>query len=163
MLLVADRTRPRFRSAKPTKGKEEKFEFQAEVNRLMDIIINSLYQNKDIFLRELISNASDALDKIRYMALTKPEVLGKGDEAKLDIRLKFDKDGGTLSIIDKGVGMVRARPPLVNLLPLSAAAAPLLTLRACRPATTSSTTSAPLPSPARRRSWRRWPRAATCR
>lgn len=85
----------------------EKFEFQAEVNRLMDIIINSLYSNKDIFLRELISNASDALDKIRFMALTDKSVLGKGDEANLDIKISLDKENRILKIRDKGVGMTR--------------------------------------------------------
>jgi len=84
---------------------EETYEFQAEVNRLMDIIINSLYQNKDIFLRELISNASDALDKVRYLSLTNPEILK--DNKELEIKIKFDKDKGTISIIDSGVGMTK--------------------------------------------------------
>ncbi|ETK89540.1 hypothetical protein F441_06555 [Phytophthora nicotianae CJ01A1] len=83
----------------------ETFAFQAEVSRLMDILINSLYRTKEIFLRELISNASDALDKIRFLALSNNELLGKLRD--LEIRISFDKDAGTLTIRDTGVGMTK--------------------------------------------------------
>jgi len=89
-------------------AKEEKHEFQAEVTRLMDIIINSLYSKREIFVRELISNAADALDKVRYLSLTNQTTLGEGDQAKLEIRISFDKEKKTLSIFDRGVGMTKA-------------------------------------------------------
>ncbi|RLN49984.1 hypothetical protein BBJ29_002771, partial [Phytophthora kernoviae] len=83
----------------------ETFEFQAEVSRLMDILINSLYRTKEIFLRELISNASDALDKIRFLALSNSELLGKLKD--LEIHISFDRDAHTLTIRDTGVGMTK--------------------------------------------------------
>ena len=83
----------------------EKFEFQAEVHRLMDILINSLYSNRDIFVRELISNAADALDKVRYLALTNQTQLG--GTPNLDIRIAYDREAKTISITDTGVGMTR--------------------------------------------------------
>lgn len=86
---------------------QESFEFQAEVNRLMDIIINSLYKNKEVFLRELISNASDALDKIRFLAVSaKEEVLGDQDELKIEI--SFNETLKTLTVRDTGIGMTKA-------------------------------------------------------
>ena len=85
----------------------QEFKFEAEVSRLMDIIIHSLYSNKDIFLRELISNASDALDKIRFLSLTDKSVLGDGDAAKLEIRIWLDPAKRILYIRDRGIGMTR--------------------------------------------------------
>jgi len=85
----------------------EKFEFQAEVTRLMDIIINSLYSNKEIFLREIISNASDALDKIRFLSVTDKEALGDGDDAKLEMKISPDKANDTLTLTDRGIGMTK--------------------------------------------------------
>lgn len=83
----------------------EKHAFQADVSRMMKLIINSLYKNKEIFLRELISNASDALDKIRQLALTDPSQLDSTDE--LSVRIKADKDKHILTITDTGVGMTK--------------------------------------------------------
>ncbi|CAF0825736.1 unnamed protein product [Rotaria sordida] len=84
----------------------EKHQFQTEVNRMMKLIINSLYKNKEIFLRELISNASDALDKIRFLSLTDRTVLG--DKEELTIRIKIDKDNRMLHITDTGIGMTKS-------------------------------------------------------
>ncbi|KAG2321468.1 hypothetical protein Bca52824_014681 [Brassica carinata] len=83
----------------------EKFEYQAEVSRLMDLIVNSLYSNKEVFLRELISNASDALDKLRYLSVTNPELSKVA--ADLDIRIYADKENGVITLTDSGIGMTR--------------------------------------------------------
>jgi len=69
----------------------------------MDIIINSLYQNKEVFLRELISNASDALDKVRFRAINEPDSLG--DVKDMEIRIEYDEEAKTVTITDTGIGM----------------------------------------------------------
>ncbi|MGO8868418.1 MAG: molecular chaperone HtpG [Alphaproteobacteria bacterium] len=84
---------------------EERLGFQAEVTKLLDIVAHSLYSEKEVFLRELISNASDACDRLRYEALTRPELLD-GD-ADFRVLLTPDKDAGTLTIADNGIGMSR--------------------------------------------------------
>mgnify|MGYP006180401941 CR=1 FL=1 len=84
---------------------KETLGFQTEVKQLLHLMIHSLYSNKEIFLRELISNASDAADKLRFEALAKPELLEGG--AELKIRLSFDKDAKTVTLEDNGIGMSR--------------------------------------------------------
>merc|ERR1719392_511826 len=84
----------------------EKHEFQAEVNRLMDIIINSLYTDKQVFLRELISNAADALEKARFHSVQDESFLG--DTKDLEVKIEHDADAKTISIIDTGIGMTKA-------------------------------------------------------
>jgi molecular chaperone HtpG len=82
---------------------QEKRTFQAEVSRLLDIVAHSLYSQKEIFLRELISNASDACDRLRYLALTQPELIA--DDPELAVTLTPDKKAGTLTVADNGIGM----------------------------------------------------------
>ncbi|MBQ3511234.1 MAG: molecular chaperone HtpG [Bacilli bacterium] len=83
----------------------EKYEFKSESKRLLDLMINSIYTNKDIFLRELISNASDALDKLYYRSLTDKKV--KVDKEDLEIYLEFDEKDRTITITDNGCGMTK--------------------------------------------------------
>jgi TNF receptor-associated protein 1 len=80
-------------------------EFQTEVKQMLDIVINSLYTNKEIFLRELISNASDALEKLRYAKLTSQKILD--DNVELEITIESDEEEKTLTITDSGIGMTR--------------------------------------------------------
>ena len=92
-------------SAKTQKKKEEKLSFQAETSKLLHIVANSLYSEKDVFLRELISNASDACDRLRYEALTKPELIA--DDPEFKVGISVDKKAKTLTIADNGIGMNR--------------------------------------------------------
>lgn len=84
---------------------EERLSFQAEVSRLLDIVAHSLYSEKEVFLRELVSNASDACDRLRYAALTQPEL--SADDPNLKVRLLVDKEARTLTVVDNGIGMNR--------------------------------------------------------
>jgi len=86
-------------------AKKETLGFQSEAKQLLQLMIHSLYSNKEIFLRELISNASDAIDKLRFEALQKSDLLG--DDADLKICIDIDKEAGTITITDNGIGMTR--------------------------------------------------------
>ena len=83
--------------------KPETHEFQAEVSKLLDLMINSLYREKEIFLRELISNASDACDRLRYAAISAPDLLGR--DAALKVIVTLDSEARTLTVADNGFGM----------------------------------------------------------
>ena len=93
----------------PPPANAEHFAFQAEVSRMLDIVVNSLYQHKEVFMRELISNAADALDKYRYLALTDADTYASsssgGADLPLEVRISFDEAAQTLTIRDTGVGM----------------------------------------------------------
>ena len=89
-----------------TKKNEEKHVFQAEVSKLLHIVANSLYSEKNVFLRELISNSSDACDKLRYEAVTKPELIS--DKPNFEIEIIPDKKSNTLVIADNGIGMTKS-------------------------------------------------------
>jgi molecular chaperone HtpG len=84
---------------------QESFSFQAEVVQILDLMINSLYSNKEIFLRELISNASDAIDRLRFEAFSRAEL--RDDEEQLAIRVSYDTAARTITVTDNGVGMSR--------------------------------------------------------
>ena len=88
-----------------TQTEQESFSFQAEVVQILDLMVHSLYSNKEIFLRELISNASDAIDRLRLELLSKSEL--PEAEGPLRIRVSFDKDARTITVADNGIGMSR--------------------------------------------------------
>lgn len=100
-------SRQRFsvKSAAATDVQEETHEYQAEVHRMMDMIVNSLYSNREVFLRELVSNGSDALDKMRFEGLTDRSAFETGEE--LEMRIKADSANHTITIEDTGIGMTK--------------------------------------------------------
>lgn len=85
--------------------RQETHAFQAEVKQLLHLMIHSLYSNREIFLRELVSNASDANDRLRFAALSEPDLME--GEADLHIRVEYDREAGTVSVTDTGIGMSR--------------------------------------------------------
>ena len=87
------------------KAEQETFRFQAEAVQILDLMIHSLYSNKEIFLRELISNASDAIDRLRLEMVSRGEL--PGEEAPLQIEVGFDRDAATITVSDNGIGMSR--------------------------------------------------------
>ena len=89
-----------------TDTQKETLGFQAEVKQLLDLMIHSLYSNKEIFLRELISNASDAIDHLRFDALSHAELYEHDTDFK--IRVSYDKEARTITVSDNGIGMTRA-------------------------------------------------------
>src|SRR5947199_8708608 len=84
---------------------KETMGFQAEVKQLLDLMIHSLYSNKEIFLRELISNASDAIDRLRFAALSDAALFE--NDTELVIHVAYDKDARTITVTDNGIGMIR--------------------------------------------------------
>src|SRR6185503_6109848 len=90
---------------KPVDTQIETLEFQAEARQLLQLMVHSIYSNKDIFLRELISNSSDALDKVRLEAFRDKDL--QVDTSDLHIELEIDKDQRTLTVRDNGIGMSR--------------------------------------------------------
>ena len=84
---------------------KETMGFQTEAKQLLHLMIHSLYSNKEIFLRELISNASDAIDKVRFQSLSNPDLVG--DDVNYNIRVDLDKEASTVTITDNGIGLSR--------------------------------------------------------
>src|SRR5262249_44130872 len=102
-LLTCPRAMSQAPAPAESTGPAERHEFQAEVKQLLDLMVHSLYSDKDIFLRELISNASDALDKLRFEQLTRTEIAA----SDLHIRIEVDRTARTVSVSDNGIGMTR--------------------------------------------------------